>query len=64
MAGKKWIQGAIEHKGALHQELGVPAGKTIPKAKLQAAADKPGLVGERARLAETLEKLPHRGGKR
>jgi len=51
----KWIQGAIKNKGALHKELGVPEGKTIPAKKLAAAAKKPGKLGQRARLAETLK---------
>lgn len=44
-------------KGALHEELGVPEGKKIPKKKLAVAAKKPGVEGKRARLAETLSKL-------
>lgn len=52
---KHWIQGAIKHKGALRAEMGVPAGKKIPKKKLEAAANKGGKLGQRARLAETLE---------
>ena len=55
--GKKWIKGAIEHAGALREELGVPAGKNIPEAKLEKAAKAPGKLGKRARLAETLKKL-------
>ena len=56
MATKKnWIQGAIKKPGALHEELGVPKGKKIPEAKLEAAAKKPGKLGQRARLAETLK---------
>jgi hypothetical protein len=51
---KKWIQKAIKKPGALHQELGVPKGKKIPAKKLAAAAKKKGVVGKRARLAETL----------
>ena len=51
---KNWIAGAIKHKGALHEELGVPEGKKIPAKKLAAAAKKPGKLGKRARLAETL----------
>jgi len=51
---KKWIQGAIQHPGALHQELHVPEGKKIPAKRLAAAAKKPGTEGRRARLAETL----------
>jgi hypothetical protein len=50
-----WIAGAIKKPGALHKELGVPIGKKIPKAKLDAAAKKPGKEGKRARLAKTLE---------
>ena len=52
---EKWIQKAIKKPGALHKDLGVPAGKKIPAAKLAAAAKKPGKVGKRARLAETLK---------
>jgi len=55
MAKEKWIQGAIKHPGALHKELGVPAGKKIPAKKLKAAAKKKGVEGKRARLAETLK---------
>lgn len=55
-AGKKnWIAGAIKNPGALHRELGVPAGKTIPAKKLAAAAQKGGVEGKRARLAQTLK---------
>jgi hypothetical protein len=52
---EKWIQKAIKKPGALRKELGVPAGKTIPAKKLSAAAKKPGKLGQRARLAETLK---------
>ena len=52
---EKWIQKAINKPGALHKELGVPAGKKIPSSKLAAAAKKPGKMGKRARLAETLK---------
>jgi hypothetical protein len=51
---EKWIQGAIKHKGALRETLGVPEGKKIPAKKLNAAAKKPGITGQRARLAKTL----------
>ena len=51
----KWIQGAIKKPGALRASLGVPAGKKIPPKKLAAAAKKPGIMGKRARLAETLK---------
>ena len=52
---KNWIQGAIKHPGALHEMLGVPQGKKIPAKKLNAAANKGGLLGKRARLAKTLK---------
>jgi len=54
---KKWIAKAIKKPGALRKQLGVKEGKTIPKAKLEAAAKKPGVMGQRARLAKTLAKL-------
>jgi hypothetical protein len=54
---KKWIQKAIKHPGALHKEMGVPSGKKIPAKKLAAAAKKPGKLGRRARLAQTLKGL-------
>jgi len=54
---KKWIQKAVKHPGALHEQLGVPKGQKIPKAKLAAAAKKGGKLGQRARLAETLGKM-------
>lgn len=57
MAGKNWIQGAIKHKGALRKELGAKPGKPIPAKKLDAAAKKPGKIGQRARLAKTLRKM-------
>lgn len=54
---KKWIQKAIEKPGALHKQLGVPAGEKIPAEKLKTAAEKGGKLGKRARLAMTLRKL-------
>ena len=55
-----WIAGAIKHPGALHRELGVPQGKTIPAGKIAKAAhsDNPTLA-RRARLAETLKAMHH-----
>ena len=53
----KWIQKAIKKPGALHEQLGVPAGKKIPAKKLASAAKKPGKLGQRARLAQTLGKM-------
>ena len=53
--GSKWIQGAIKHPGALRASLHVKAGEKIPAKKLSAAAKKPGEMGKRARLAQTLK---------
>ena len=56
MRGKKnWIAEAIKKPGALRKELGAKAGKPIPAGKLEAAAKKPGKMGQRARLATTLK---------
>lgn len=52
---EKWIQKAIKHPGALKKALHVPAEKNIPAKKLEAAAKKPGKLGQRARLAKTLK---------
>jgi hypothetical protein len=57
MAANKWIQRAISKPGALHEEMGVPAGKKIPAKKLAKAAKAGGKLGKRARLAETLKKM-------
>jgi hypothetical protein len=54
---EKWIQKAIKKPGALRSALGVKEGKTIPSGKLAAAAKKPGKMGQRARLAQTLKKM-------
>ena len=51
---EKWIQKAIQKPGALRKSLGVSEGKNIPAKKLEAAAKKPGKMGQRARLAKTL----------
>lgn len=55
MSDKKWISGAIKNPGALHKELGIPAGQKIPQKTLEKAAHSGGKLGQRARLAETLE---------
>lgn len=60
MMAKNWISGAIKHPGALRKSLGAKAGKPIPAAKLNAAAAKPGKLGQRARLAKTLKGF-HKG---
>ena len=52
---EKWIQKAISKPGSLRKEMGVKEGKTIPAKKLAAAAKKPGTLGKRARLAQTLK---------
>jgi len=56
------IKSAIKHPGALHRDLGVPAGKPIPKKKLKAAEKKGGVVGRRARFAANIERFAHKGG--
>jgi hypothetical protein len=50
-----WISGAIKKPGALHKQLGVPMNKPIPSGKLAKASMKPGKLGKRARLAQTLK---------
>lgn len=58
MADKKnWIAGAIKKPGALRKEMGIAEGKKIPKKKLAKAAEAPGKLGQRARLAVTLGKM-------
>jgi hypothetical protein len=54
---KNWIKGAIKKPGALRQAMGMKKGQTIPSKKLEAAAKKPGKMGQRARLAVTLKSL-------
>jgi hypothetical protein len=52
-----WIAKAHLKKGALHEQLGYPVGKKIPRSRLQSAAKKDGKLGRRARLAMTLSKF-------
>lgn len=54
---KNWIAGAIQKPGALRKSLGVKEGQNIPAGKLAKAAKKPGVTGQRARLAQTLKGL-------
>lgn len=54
---EKWIQKAIAKPGSLRKALGAKAGQPIPAKKLEAAAKKPGKLGQKARLAKTLKKL-------
>lgn len=53
----KWIQKAIKKPGALRSALGAKEEKPIPAKKLAEAAKKPGKMGQRARLAQTLKGL-------
>jgi hypothetical protein len=53
----KWIQKAIKKPGALRAQLGAKEGKPIPAKKLAMASKKPGKLGQRARLAQTLKKM-------
>ena len=52
-----WIKDAIKKPGALRKSLGAKKGEPIPAKKLAAAAKKPGKMGQRARLAQTLKGL-------
>ena len=54
---EKWIKDAIKKPGALRASLGVKKGEKIRPKKLAAAAKKPGKMGQRARLAQTLKGL-------
>lgn len=55
----KWIGtmngGRGPKPGALRSELKIKGDKPIPKAKIKKAAKAKGVLGKRARLAETLE---------
>lgn len=57
--GGNFIKAAIKHPGALHAQLGVPQGQTIPPEELaEAAAGKDGaLAKKRAQFAQTLAGL-------
>lgn len=61
---KKWISGAIKAPGSLRRALKAKPGMPIPEAKLEKAEKAPGRLGRRARLAETLKKLPRAHGRR
>ena len=58
---KNWIAGAIKKPGALRKSLGVKAGEKIPAKKLEKAAEKGDKMGQRARLAQTLNKMRKKG---
>jgi hypothetical protein len=58
---EKWIQGAVEHPGKLHRELGVPQGEKIPAKKLAKAEHSKNMTIRReANLAHTLKGLRKR----
>ncbi len=54
---KNWIKGAIKKPGALRRSLKVKSGDKIPAKLLASAAKKPGKMGQRARLAQTMRKF-------
>jgi hypothetical protein len=56
---KRWIQRALHKhkKGALHRQLGIPEGETIPISLLRDAAHETGLLGQRARFALNVRKI-------
>lgn len=57
----KFIQGAIEHPGALHRSLGIPADQKIPAKRLEKAThSRNALMKKRAVLAETLRSFKHK----
>jgi hypothetical protein len=60
---KRWIQDAIDpsKKGALRKAMGTKKGENIPAGKLAKAAEKKGITGQRARLAETLKGFKKKG---
>ena len=57
-----WIGEAIERPGALRKSLGIKRGENIPQEELAAAAKKPGKMGQRARLAQTLDAMRKKRG--
>ena len=54
---EKFISKAIKKPGALRKALHIKEGEKIPEKKLKAAEKKPGKMGQRARLAETLKEM-------
>lgn len=58
-----WINKAIKHPGALHEELDVPEGEKIPEDKMEKAlhSDNPE-EKKRAEFAEELKGFHHKGG--
>ena len=69
MSDEKTDPNFIEHmhmdKGGLHRAPGIPAGRDIPPSVLRAAEHSHNhRVAREAHLAETLERLPHPGGRK
>ena len=54
---KKWIAGAVQHPGALHKALHVPAGHTIPASKLAVAAGDSPHMKKKKQLAKTFRSM-------
>jgi ribosomal protein L3 len=59
---KRWIQQALRKhkKRALHRQLGIPEGETIPVSLLKQGAKEPGLMGQRARFALNIRRATQR----
>lgn len=63
VAKEKWIQSAIQHKGALRKTMRVEKGQNIPVSKLKKAASGKNvskLTEKRSKLALTLRNLGKR----
>ena len=50
----------MKKPGALRAQMGVKKGKKIPRKRLEAAAKKPGKLGQRARFALNMRKVQAR----
>ena len=61
---RKAVRKVAAHRGALHRQLGIPAGKKIPLKKLRWAAQRPGKLGRRARFALTARGFKHKYAQR
>jgi hypothetical protein len=55
--GGNWMKDAVKKPGALRASLGVKGDAKIPAKKLASAAKAPGVLGKRARLAQTFAKF-------
>ena len=57
-AGRQWIAEATKNKGGLHRSLGVPEGRKLSAAEIEAAThSKDPKIRRQARLAQTLGKM-------